>query len=655
MNFTDRVVAAWRALKGQRDPYAGTYGSGSSSGFAGGAVGRLTASLATWSGSVNADLDTSLPIMRARARALAANNEHGRRFLTLVATNVVGRQNPRLQVRAMRDQRDPNKPTTLDKAANDTVEAHWEKWGRTCDLSGRHKTLYSLLRTTLKGVARDGEAVIRIVRNRALPYGMALQLLEADRLDEGLNAILDNGNIIRQGVEIDSALRPVAYHLKTAHPGEAYATARAGVERVPVSEIYHLFTPERAEQVRGITWFHAVIIRGSTIHRYEEAAVIAAEIGASKIAALERSDDAPDVIGAGMADAVVGGLPQIKVEAGEMFELPPGYKLNSWNPDYPHANFESFLKACLRGLAAGLDVAAHNLTGDMNEVNYSSARIAELAERETWMVLQDWLITSFVQPLYEDWLALNLLSGNIRFEISGKAIPADRFEKFRSASRFQGRRWSWVDPAKEADANAKLLESGLTSRTRICAEQGEEFEDVLDELAQEKILMDAAGLVAVETPPPAADTTPEVVAAKAHAAATVRAAELHRDAAALMKPEPTPAIPPISLHMQQDEVTRELARSTAATVEAVQQLSREVADMKIIVNVPEQREQPAPQITFAPVTNVAAPEVTVEVEAIMPELSRVEITGLPIRKTTTEILRDQSGDIATSIQIESDA
>ena len=31
------------------------------------------------------------------------------------------------------------------------------------------------------------------------------------------------------------------------------------------------------------------------------------------------------------------------------------------------------------------------------------------------------------------------------------------------------------------------------------------------------------------------------------------------------------------------------------------------------------------------------------------------ITSLPIRKTTTEILRDKAGDIATSVQIETDA
>jgi hypothetical protein len=347
-----------------------------------------------------------------------------------------------------------------------------------------------------------------------------------------------------------------------------------------------------------------------------------------------------------MADGMSGGLPQFKVEAGEMFELPPGYKLSSWNPDYPHANFESFLKACLRGLAAGMDVAAHNLTGDMTEVNYSSARIAELNEREMWMVLQDWLITSFVQPLYEEWLAINLLTGKITFEMSGKALPADRYEKFRSASRFQGRRWAWVDPAKEADANAKLLETGLTSRTRLAAEQGEEFDDILDELAAEKVAMEAAGLM--EGPEPETEDTedpeeaPEVLAAKAIAAGTVRAAELHRDAAIASQPQ---------IHVHQGAVN-------VATPEV--RVHNHIAPPEptpvAITNQVIEREQPAPVIHIAqPTVNVAAPEVTVEIEAIMPAISEVAITAMPIRKTTTEILRDQAGDIATSVQVEVDA
>lgn len=626
--------------KATRDDYAATAGS-SSGGFAGASVNRLTASLANWSGSINSDLDMALPILRARARALAANNEHGRRFLSLVAANVVGRQNPRLQVRAMRDQRDPNKPTTLDKSANDAIEIHWERWGRSVDLTGRHKTIYSLLRTTVKSVARDGEALIRIIRDRSLPYGMALQLLEADRLDETINTTLTNGNIIRQGVELDSALRPLAYYVKTSHPGDRSMMIGSNlVERIAAADMIHLFLPERAEQVRGVSWFHAVILRGSIIHKFEEAAVVAAQLGASKIAALERADDAPDMLGS-MGDGQVGGVTQMKVEAGEMFELPPGYKLSSWNPEYPHANFESFLKACLRGLASGLDVAAHNLTGDMTDVNYSSARIAELAEREMWMILQDWLISSMMIPLYEEWLAMCLLTGRITFPVTGKALPSDKLEKFAMAAKFQGRRWAWVDPMKEAEAQEKLLQNLLTSRTRIASEQGEEFDDIIDELAQEEAVIAAAGLKPAEPAPAPVqkpEEAPEVLAAKARAEAQVRVAEIGLVAERERK------APETHIHVAPPNVD---VRNEAPVVNVAS------PDVHVDVAAPQVTVEPAAVEVRAELVlpEQAAPVVEVNIE--MPE--ELRIASLPTRKTTTDIKRNGAGEIIESSQIETDA
>lgn len=495
-NWLRKLTGTPSNVPKKRDPFSATYGNGggSSSGFAGAAVNRLTASMASWSGSVNLDLDGGgISILRARARALAQSNEYGRRFLTQVATNVVGRTGPMLQVRAYQALRDPTKPTILDKAANDAVETHWARWAKKADIAGR-MSLAHLLRVVAKAVARDGEALVRIVRSRSLPYGIALQVLEADRLDDKLNMILKDGAAIRQGVEIDGTGRPVALWIRTKHPGEQYGTSMSDLERVPMADVHHVFLQERAEQVRGYSWFHAIILRSTQLHGFNDAAVLAARIGASKIAALERAEESPDVT-ATMADGnAPGGGISMNVEAGEMFELPPGYKLSSWNPDYPHANYESFVKAAMRGIAAGLDVATHNLSGDMTDVNYSSARIAELSEREVWMTLQDWFISSLVEPIYQDWLALALLRGDITFEVSGKSLPADKFAKFATASRFQGRRWRWVDPSKEMDSFAKGVELGVTSRTRIAAEQGDDFEDVLDELSQEQALMLSKGI-----------------------------------------------------------------------------------------------------------------------------------------------------------------
>lgn len=453
--------------------------------FAGASIDRLTASLSQVSGAVNADLDGSLVILRARARSLCANNEHGRRFLSLVAANVVG-QGPKLQVRAR------NLNGSLDKPGNDAIEVHWERWGRKADVTGKMGFAH-FLRVLVKAVARDGEALVKVVRSRDLPYGIGLQLLEADRLDESVNGRF-NGNQVRQGVEVDSVGRPVAYHVKTTHPGENWQQRQAVTERIDAREIYHVFLQERAEQVRGFTWLHAVLQRMNMLHAYEEAAVVAARVGASKMGVFTRKDDASSSLDS-MADArMTDGSLQMSAEPGEFIELPAGYELGSWDPEYPHANFESFLKACMRGVASGLDVATHNISGDMTDVNYSSARIAEMSERDMWVGLQDWLSESFLVPLYQDWLQSALILGQVTMLESNLPLPAERLGKFLEVSRFQGRRWAWVDPLKEVEAAQKLIESGLASRTSIAASQGREFEDVVDELAQEYAYAESQGV-----------------------------------------------------------------------------------------------------------------------------------------------------------------
>lgn len=618
-----------------RSDYSATYGNGSGGGFAGGAVGRLTASMASWSGALNADLDGSLVVMRARARQLAANNEYGRRFLSLVAANIVGHgETPKLQVRAYFSGQ-AGKPPTLDKAANDAIEIAWYNWWRSADIAGR-LTWPHLMRVAAKGAARDGEALVRIIRRRDLTNGIALQLLEADRLDETLN-IATPSRTIRQGVEIDATGRPVAYWIKTAHPGERYAAGGPEVERIPASDIIHLYLPERAEQVRGYTWFHAILLRAHQLAGFNDAAVVAARIGASKIAALERAEEAPDAT-ASLADGQTGAAFHMNVEAGEMFELPPGYKLNSWDPEYPHANFESFVKAAMRGISSGLDVATHNLSGDMTDVNYSSARIAELAEREQWMVLQDWFIGTLVERVYREWLALALLRGDIAFA-SGKTLPADKYEKFASASAFRGRRWRWVDPAKEIEAYKEGVALGVTSRTRIAAEQGDDFDDIRDELQQEQQSLDDAGLLPKAPPPapPPAPPKPDPQMDKAMALALARAAE-------------PPAPPSVTIH--QAPITVRAGDTHVTLPEGCIQLEATVAPPEI------RNEIAAPVVNVQPAdvrVDVQPPAVEVHVEAIMPAQSEISIVAMPDRETTSKIERNSANEIVKTTQLETDA
>lgn len=542
-----RLITARGRADMTRDWASGVAGI-STAGFAGAGVNRLTQSLAQWSGSINADLDGNLSLLRSRARQLCQNNEFGRRFLSLVANNVIGKTGPVLQVRAT------DQSGKLDKVANDAIEVAYAQWSQRADVRGL-MSLGQLQRVGIKAAARDGEALIRIVRNKSLTHGIGLQLLEADRIADDYNTELSNGNVVRMGVEVNSLLQPVALWLKARHPGDNRQQGNARTDRVGINDVLHVYLPERAEQVRGYTWLHAVLIRMNMLHAYEEAAVVAARVGAAKMGVFQRAQDAPAALGQLADGKDAAGVPTMSAEPGEFMELPQGWELHNWDPEYPQANFESFLKACFRGVAAGLDVAAHNLTGDMTDVNYSSARIAELAERDAWEVLQQWWIHSVSMPIYRAWLESALLRADIRFPDSGKALPATRLQKFIDAGRFQPRTWKWVDPAKEITALKEEIALGINSRTAVAASQGREFEDVVDELRQEAELLQAAGLSATVTtgsaPQPAApkpdasgDDSNDDDADEAAAAAEEDRSERRAMIAALVRIASTDSQPP---------------------------------------------------------------------------------------------------------------
>jgi lambda family phage portal protein len=337
-------------------------------------------------------------------------------------------------------------------------------------------------------------------------HGYKLQVLDVDRLDDMLNKALPGGGAIHMGIELDSQSRPVAYHLLKRKPASWQAGGYPREhERVPAADICHVFIPDFAEQVRGVPWMYAALLNLVHLGAFEEAAVIAARIGASQMGFIESPDGGETLAGQQAKDA--SGAPIISAEPGAMQTLPPGYKFNAgWNPRYPDAAIEPFVNALLRGIAVGVNVAHHNLSGNMEGVNYSSARIAELSERDHWMSVQNFVSEHMHQDNYDDWLRWQVLMGVLPFDLA-------RLDKYRNVY-WQGRRWQWVDPLKEVNAAILAKDHKLKSRTRIVAEGGEDIEDVFDEIAQEEALAKEKGIdlqppakPAAGSSTPAADTT----------------------------------------------------------------------------------------------------------------------------------------------------
>lgn len=571
--------------------------------FAAAQSSALTHSWGSVPTHVNADLQRGLPAVRARSRDLERNNDYARKFLSMVETNVVGHAGFALFV-------EPRRPDgQIDQADAVRIESAFWQWARECEVTGLG--LAELQRLFIRTVARDGEIGVRFL-NRG-PFGVQLQLVDPVKVDDQFNGQTNGGNKIRMGVEYDAVGAVVAYHLTdtdTADPTGASQGPRR--TRLTADEFKLYFPRMQVGQLRGVPFMASALLRMQMLGGYEEAAVVAARVGAAKMGVIKTPDGDP----LALADEVSGNTGLIDAaEPGGFWTMPPGSELQNWNPEYPHQQFGEFVRATLRGISSGLGVSYATLANDLENVNYSSIRAGVLEEREVWKALQMWMIDAFLAPMFTNWLRHAFLSGRL------DPLPASKFDKF-NAARWLGRRWDWVDPERDMAASVLAIKHGLKSRREIVAEQGRDIEDVWSDLSQEQALASAKGLKLADI----AETDAKAAAAQPAPAAQP---DPMRDAvAAMVAREPAPPVvnvapAAVTVHAADPTAQEDARRDREAVLSVVREcLEAEAMTRRIEADLRTADEKSAReslQSTLtaladairampAPVVNVAAPE-----------------------------------------------
>lgn len=438
-------------------------------------TGNLYASWIPSNNTADVDIKKDLKTIRNRSRELMRNDDYAKRFKRMIQSNVVGNNGVRLQNQA----KDLN--GNLDKKANETIEAAWKKWSKkgVCDVTGKY-SLLDIKKMVMGTLAEDGEVLIRKVKGFDNEFGFALQLLEADHLDEQYTDL--NKNIL-MGIEYDSWNKPVAYHLHKTHPGNQTLTNRDTTrERIPAAELNHLFLPSRISASRGIPFMHSAMTRMKMINGYEEAELVGARLGASKAGFYTRNKAEGEYNG----DTVQDGTPVNEITPGEFEVLPEGWDFKSYDPQHPSTAFKDFMKVVLRGISSGLDVSYNTLANDLEGVNYSSLRSGVQDEREVWRGLQKWLGEHLLDDIFADWLDMALLTKSI-------PLPFFKYDKFNSPVWLY-RSFPYIDPLKDVQANILAVKEGVKTHTQIASEMGMDLEEIYQQLAQEKALREKYGI-----------------------------------------------------------------------------------------------------------------------------------------------------------------
>ena len=156
---------------------------------------------------IDQDLRTGGKPLRGRARLLSLNNSIIRRYIQLYLANVIGANGYTFQSNVTELIEDPKTNSVKrqpDKIANMKIAGHWAEFqkGNNCSIDGKMSyTSMNKLWGTYR--VRDGEVFIMRVNDANAPYGIRLQTIPPELIDELYSQDLGNGNQVVMGVELD--------------------------------------------------------------------------------------------------------------------------------------------------------------------------------------------------------------------------------------------------------------------------------------------------------------------------------------------------------------------------------------------------------------------------------------------------------------------
>lgn len=462
-----------------------------------------------WPGAAE-NLLIDLPLLRGRSRDMERSDPIATGAIHTMVSNVVG-TGLSLLARPDRDTLRMSEDQAQEWSAKTQREFRLWAESNECDIT-RTQDFYAqqnlVFRSSL--VSGDVFVLMPMIERPHWPYSLALQVIEADRVDtpeisgwDGISKNKDNGNSIRAGIEFDDNGAPVAYYVLKQHPGSTSGVNRdanrvlAFGQKTGRRNMLHLFERLRPGQTRGYPFLAPVIEPLKQLGRYTQAELDAAVINAM-LAVFVKSP-----VGMGLVQSVNPDDPnsatEVALRSGTITDLRPGEEVQTVAMNRPNQAFDPFVQAVLRqvGVALGLpfEVLIKHFTA-----SYSAARAALLEAWRTFKGRREWLGSGFCTPVYETWLEEAVARG--RVIAPGFDDPMVR--RAWMQSEWVGDSQGQIDPVREVEAANLRVESEFSSRTRETQQlSGAEWTEIHAERVREERLRRQDG-TAGESPATAA-------------------------------------------------------------------------------------------------------------------------------------------------------
>ncbi|MGE8942690.1 phage portal protein [Leptospira interrogans] len=386
--------------------------------------------------------------------------------------------------------------------------------------------------TQLMGLVHDlefveGEAFIAAEWDQNRPWKSCFQLVDNDRIENPHGA--PDTSFLKGGIALDSLSAPLGYHVRNGHPADiglisirdnltwSYVPRETAWGR-PV--MMHVFDPGRAAQTRGISEFTTVIRAMRMGQEYAETALAAAVLQASYVAVLtsqQNYKEALEVISASSdptTEASIADLALDHLEAAQAYyenaevrfnglkipHLFPGEDLSLKTPGQNAAGYGEFQGHAIKTYAAGLGTDPISTSQNYSDVNYSSARMSVANNWRNYETRRRRHIShvglQIVSAVMEEVLHRRILKmpAGLKEHDLYDALPALARGTFITAGA------PMLDPVKERQGDKLGWQLGLDTLDELASEEGQDWQELIDQKAEEIAYMRARGVPLPDQP-----------------------------------------------------------------------------------------------------------------------------------------------------------
>jgi len=439
-----------------------------------------------------------------RADDLIANNAHAASIVDSTALHVVGGVGLTPQSR-------PNHKVlgiTEEQAQEiaEQAEFWFGVWCKQADAEGLDH-FCDLQKTTIRTMAGKGEflnlpvMLEETVGGRKRDFSFAIQVLEPRRLRTPLNLAGDRD--IRDGIRLGDNHERLSYFLADPDDGKLTSSLTSNsFQEIPAwfghrPGIFHGFIKKDPEQVRGVSCFAPVMKLFKDYDDYMDFEVVGQILQASFPVFIEvpEGDDADDYVG---ETATEGTSKAKEYSPGQVIHGTAGQKPHVLKSDRPGGSFPVFVETLLRAIGAAAGLPYEIVAKDFSRTNYSSARAAMLEAYRLFCMYQVYLENHFCQPTWEMVFEEAWLRGYIK-------LPKGAPDFYQARAAYTAAKWippkrGAVDPVKEIAAGKEEIISNMGTMADWFAEQGEDWQEQLRQIARERKMMKDLGLTMSDLP-----------------------------------------------------------------------------------------------------------------------------------------------------------